>query len=195
MIGGTGTDTLTGGNGYDTFSFAQGDSTPTVSGSGSSATLSGFDVITDYVTANGSTMGELLSLPGTAVVENDGFVNGPNSIAYSGTLALKSHLVSNGMVTFYGNDTQTGAVTIDTTQKLAAAVDYLKGVDLGNGGETVAFKATLSGVTSTYVYTQTGANKGETGTNNFTVVQLTGVDAAGLTTDSSVTTNKYILID
>jgi Ca2+-binding RTX toxin-like protein len=191
LIGGHGADTLIGGDGIDTFVFNQGDSVALFTGSGSTSTLSGFDVIADYKPASGSLHGELLSFPGTAVVAQNsvGAVDGVDSSNYGQQIG--SHATINGVVTFYSDNTGATVVSLDSPNKVAAALDYLMHNDLGSAGTTVAFKASAD----TYVYSQNSIYSGATGANNYSLVKLAGVDALGLTTDAHLTTNKFILID
>ena len=192
-----GADTLTGGTGVDTFVFEKGDSVASIVGTGSSAVLSGFDIIKDFTYGDGTTSGELLSLPGVVnVAANTGSpVNGVDSVDYGQTIA--SHSITNGLVTFYSDAGGSAAVTIDSAYKVAAAMDYLTHNDLGNAGTTVAFKAVgLSAptTTDTFVYSQLDSNSGITGANNYSLVKLEGVDASGIGSGADVT-NKYIHIE
>jgi len=191
LIGGHGADTLIGGDGIDTFVFNQGDSIALFTGSGSKSFLSGFDVITDFKPASGSLHGELLSFPGTAVVaqNSSGVVDGVDSSNYGQQIG--SHATINGVVSFYSDNSGATAVSLDSPNKVAAALDYLMHNDLGSAGTTVAFKASAD----TYVYSQNSTDSGATGSNNYSLVKLAGVDALGLTTDAHLTTNKFILID
>ena len=86
-------------------------------------------------------------------------------------MAVASHSVTNGIVTFDGADTYTIALTIDSNSKLAAVIEYLQANDLGNAGASFA----IGVVNDTYVYTQ-GSDAGTDNTLD-TLVQLTGVQA------------------
>ena len=57
-------------------------------------------------------------------------------------------------------------------------VQYLRGGDLGNAGATAAFTATLSGVTHTFLYQQTGNSA--SGTNDL-LIDLNNVNITNLT--------------
>ena len=148
-------------------------------------------MITDFKPASGSLHGELLTFPGTAVIAQNsvGVVDGVDSTNYIQQIA--SHALINGVISFYSDNSGANAVSLDSPNKIAAALDYLMHNDLGNAGTTVAFKASAD----TYVYSQNSTDSGATGTNNYSLVKLSGVDAAGLTTDALAVTKNYILVD
>jgi hypothetical protein len=196
LEGGGGADHLFGGDGIDTFVFNQGDSTAAfLDNGGTETTISGFDVIADFLAANGTVSGDLLSLPGTAVIAGSVTnADGVDSTSYADTVG--SHTISNtGIVSFFSDDAGAVAVILDSANKLAVAVDYLTNNDLGNAGATLAFKTTIAGTADTYVYSQHDTNSGDTGTNNYSLVKLSGIDAAGVTTDALALTPDYIVID
>jgi hypothetical protein len=197
ITGGAGADTLSGGDGTDTFVVASGDSKATITGSGSGASLTGYDLISDFTANNGAAAAtsfrDILDLPGTLTSANIGSATG----VQDGTDAnngqkIAAHTISNGIVSFYSDNAGNNLVTLDSDNKVATALDYLTHNDIGNAGTVVAFKSTISGVTDTYVYSQGNASLSTGVMSAYDLVKLAGVDASGLTTDTTVTTNKWI---
>ena len=176
ITGGLGADILTGGLGSDTFVIAAGDSTPvTAQGSNGNSntrnangTVSGYDVITDW--GAGGTA-DKLHFSVAPVLATAGSVNGVDSTLTIGGQTVKSHYVdaTTGMATFDDVNNYSSALAISSTSNLAAVVQYLMGTDIGSAGATLAFLATINGVTNTYVYEQTTTNAGGS------LVELTGV--------------------
>ena len=161
--GGAGADTLTGNGGVDTFVIASGETTLTIGGSGNNGTISGYDKIADFNAAL-----DKLSLDGTPFAAADATgVDGVNPSLTIGGAVVSSHAISNGIITFDDTNTFSSALTLDFTEDVAAVVDYLRHNDLGNGGATVAFTATIGGVNHTFVYEQVGNN--QSGTNDILV--------------------------
>ena len=152
LRGGTGADIMVGGGGADTFVISSGDAVVAVGGSGNGGTISGYDIITDF--AGGT---DKLTLNGTPfVAAATAGTDGANSTLTIGGNTISSHAISNGMITFDDTSTYTTALTLSSIHDVAAVVDYLQGIDLGNAGATVAFTATVGGVNHTYVYEQVG---------------------------------------
>ena len=189
LTGGTGADTLTGGAGNDTFVFAAGDTLLAIAGSGSSGTISGYDTVTDYSVISGGVAVDTLNTVGNpTVVANVGSKDGTDSALLVDGAKVMSHSVSNGIITFDDANTFAGALALDSTQDVAAVVQYLQLQDLGNAGATVAFTATIGGTAHTYMYTQGD----DGGTNGLDVlVDLVGVTATGVTEGA---TNGYLFI-
>ena len=181
ITGGAGGDTLTGGAGSDIFNFAAGDSVLTFGGSGMSGTVSGYDIITDFTSGTSAAGSEKLGFSGASVAANTAGVNGTNSTLLLNTgNAVSSHAINNGIITFDDASTFAGAVSLTTMGDVAAVAQYLLANDIGSAGTSVAFTATISGVTHTYVYTQGSSN---TGTNN-ELVDLVNVSATSMTAAS-----------
>ena len=100
---------------------------------------------------------------------------------------VRSHSVSNGIISFSGSGTFSQATPLTSLADVAAAVQYLRLLDLGNAGATVAFKATIAGITHTYVFIQ-GTNAGTDiigGNAQDVLIDLVGVDAVGLNFNAS----------
>ncbi|MEH2570888.1 T1SS-143 domain-containing protein [Bradyrhizobium sp. AZCC 1577] len=152
LNGGDGRDIMVGGASGDTFSIFSGESAVTIGASGDGGTIAGYDIIKDFnVTA------DKLSLNGTPfAASNTAGTNGSNSELTIGGNQVRSHAISNGIITFDDADSFSSALTLDSIQDVAAVVDYLRQNDLGSGGATVAFTATIDGVNHTYVYEQVG---------------------------------------
>ena len=104
LVGGTGNDTLNGGagadmmiggGGIDTFIINSAQSPGTIGGSGDAGTISGYDIITDFATAT-----DILNLQGTAAAATGTNVNGTDSSLTINGQTIKSHTISNGIITF-----------------------------------------------------------------------------------------------
>src|SRR3546814_4943233 len=91
---------MAGGTGTDTYLFNAGESRPTLGGSGNGGTITGHDVITDFDLAT-----DILDLPGTPVADGDGPVNGTNSDLTIGGRTIKSHSVTDGVISFRSEET------------------------------------------------------------------------------------------
>ena len=174
ITGGRGADTMTGGGGADTFVINSGDSSITIGGSGNNGTISGYDVITDFAGAT-----DFLDLqgasPGTLfAVANTSGTNGADSLLTIAGQTVKSHAITNGIITFDDADIYSAALSLDGADisRVATVVQYLHNNDLGNGGAMVAFAATINGVAHTYVYEQVGATPDSA---NDILVDLSGV--------------------
>jgi Ca2+-binding RTX toxin-like protein len=168
LDGGDGRDIMFGGAGADTFSIGSGESAVTIGGGGDGGTIAGYDIVKDFnVTA------DKLTLSGTPfAASNTAGTNGFNSDLTIGGNQVHSHAISNGIITFDDADSFSGALTLDSIQDVAAVVDYLRQNDLGSGGATVAFTATIDGVNHTYVYEQVGSNQSD---NNDILIDLENV--------------------
>ncbi len=149
LVGNEGADILLGGTGADVFTINDGDSIATVGGSGDNGTITGFDTIVDYdasvddinFTDNGSRI-TAFNTPG---------INGVDSTLTIGGQTIKSHSISDGIITFSTSNTFSGAVTLMTESDVAAVVDYLQSqgtsTDIGEnrvvafvvGGDTFLF--------------------------------------------------------
>ena len=96
ITGGAGADTMTGGAGADRFVINTGDSTVTIGGSNNAGTITGYDVITDFATAS-----DTLDLQGTAAAAaNTAGTTGTQSSLQIGSQTIKSHAITNGIITF-----------------------------------------------------------------------------------------------
>jgi VCBS repeat-containing protein len=172
IAGGVGTDNFIGGSGKDTFVFNSGDSTATISslswfGSTYVSGIDGYDVVKDFNSAQDKLDFKVAPL----VASNTSGVNGTDSReAWSDTTILRSHAISDGIVSFDDTNNFSSALSINNAERLGMAVEYLTRNDLGNAGSTVAFRATLSGVDYTFVYQQGGDTAG----SNYTLVALRG---------------------
>ncbi|MBR1155264.1 VCBS domain-containing protein [Bradyrhizobium sp. JYMT SZCCT0428] len=173
ITGGAGADTMTGGAGDDTFTISSGESLAIVGGSGDAGTISGYDVITDFNPASGN---DILNLPGTLgvanVAANTAGTNGATSVLTIGGATIKSHAISNGIITFDDQLGYASALNITTVAQVAAVVDYLQRQDFGAGNNVVAFTANIGGTAHTYIYDQLGATANAA---NDILVDLVGV--------------------
>ena len=121
LNGGTGADIMSGGGGTNTYVFAGGDSPGTIGGSGNSGTIVGYDVIIDF-----STSVDKLSLPGTPfAVSNTAGFNGTDSTLTIGGQTVKSHAISNGVITFDDANTFSAPLNLASVANVAAVVGYL----------------------------------------------------------------------
>ena len=175
LNGGPGADIMSGGGGANTYLFASGDSPANVGGSGNSGTIAGFDVITDF-----STTADKLSLPGTPVaVANSSGTNGTDSILTVGGQTVKSHAISNGIITFDDANTFSTPLSLTSAANVAAVVDYLQHNDIGNAGATVAFTATINSVNHTFIYEQVANSPNSA---NDILIDLSGTTVSNLST-------------
>ena len=191
LIGGTGADTMTGGGGADTFNFAAGDSQLSITGSANTiGSISGYDSITDFTPAATALLSEKLGFSGAAVVTSFAGGNGADSSLWLHTNAtVKTHSITSGGIIKFSDATTFAAVSLTSIGDVAAVVQYLQNNDIGTTGSTVAFTATISGVTHTYVYIQ-GTDTG--GDNTKDVL----IDVQNVSADSlSASGNQLSLLD
>ena len=182
---GTGVDTFYGAGGNDTFVVNSTQSAVTVGGSGNNGTISGYDVINGFATAN-----DFLDLQGSPTAAPGTNIDGVNSTLTIGGQTVKSHTISNGIITFDDQNSYAAALSLTDTSRVAAVVDYLQHNDLGNAGATVAFTATINGTANTYVYEQVGAAPNSA---NDILVDLVGVTlTSGGTSLSTLITNTHV---
>ncbi|MBR1251464.1 VCBS domain-containing protein [Bradyrhizobium sp. AUGA SZCCT0169] len=171
ITGGAGADTMTGGTGVDTFTLSSGESLGIIGGAGDAGTVSGYDVITDFDPAT-----DILNLPTTLtpanIPTNTAGTNGSASVLTIGGATIKSHAISNGIITFDDQLGYASALNITTVAQVAAVVDYLQRQDFGAGNNVVAFTATIGGTAHTYIYDQLGATANAA---NDILVDLVGV--------------------
>ena len=188
LIGGAGADTMFGDTGNDVFIISTGNSPAALSGSGNNGIVSGYDVITDF-----SAAADKLSLQGTlGAVANTAGTNGTNSILTIGGQTVKSHAISNGIITFDDANTFASALSLTSAANVAAVVDYLHRNDLGNAGATVAFTATINSVNHTFIYEQVGNSPNSA---NDILVDLSGTAVSDLTSLISSSHVDPIILD
>lgn len=190
IYGEAGADTIDLGAGQDTVVVAAGDTVLTIGGTGNTGTIIGFDVVNGFAAGDVSTarFSETLNTVGSpTVVTGTVVTDGNDSTLTIGGVAVASHAITNGIVTFDDVGTFAGALTITTAAEVAAVVQYLQANDLGNAGATVAFNVGAD----TYVYTQ-GSDAGVDNSLDV-LVQLVGVQAASLVT-TNATTNGAVYI-
>jgi VCBS repeat-containing protein len=200
LVGGLGADTLSGGADNDvmvggldndTFVFAAGESSLTIGGSGNAGTISGFDTVRDYAVITAGAAADRIDTVGNPdVVANTAGTNGVDSSLTIGGQTVKSHSISNGLITFDDANTFGGALVIDSMEDVAAVVQYLQAQDLGGAGATVGFTANIGGSAHTYLYTQ-GTSGGTNASD--VLVDLFGVTAAGVT-ESAPGHDGYVFI-
>ncbi len=182
LIGGRGSDTMTGGGGTDTFNFTAGagasfagDSLLTIGGSGTSGTIAGYDTITDYTPAATALASEKIGFSGVSV---SGGIAGstPSTLQLHTASAVTSASVSNGIVTF------NGGTSLTTLADVAAAVQFLQANDIGTTGSSLAFSATISGITHTFLFIQGSVNSAAANNVNDVLIDLPHVSATSLST-------------
>ncbi len=132
-------------------------------------------MITDF-----STTADKLSLPGTPVaVANSSGTNGTDSILTVGGQTVKSHAISNGIITFDDANTFSTPLSLTSAANVAAVVDYLQHNDIGNAGATVAFTATINSVNHTFIYEQVANSPNSA---NDILIDLSGTTVSNLST-------------
>jgi T1SS-143 domain-containing protein len=195
LYGGRGADTLTGGASVDTFAFAAGDSqgsvtTTRVRVSGNWVDringAEGYDVVTDFVVGT-----DKIKLPVTGLAAaNVSRVDGVDSATSVDGTRFQSHSISNGMILFDDQGFYETARIIDTPEEVGTALDYLLKNNIGTG-TTVAFAATLSGKSYTFVYQQGGASAG----SNHTFVALEGTRVSDFNSVLTHSATDPIILD
>jgi hypothetical protein len=140
LDGGLGADDLYGGGNLDTFILEAGDSVLSFGGTGDAGTVTGYDTIHDFETGNGTSNSETINTVGTAtVVADTAGTDGTDSTLTIGAATIKSHAITNGVISFDDADTFAGMLEISTNSEVAAALDYIQNQDLGDAGATVGF--------------------------------------------------------
>ena len=172
FTGGGGIDVLTGGGGRDTFVYTGADATLQISGLGINGNVTGYGQITDFAAGATAASSELLGFSARTV--GFSFSNNNSTLRLHTGETIKSHTISNGIVSF--ND-GFGIQSLTTLGDVAAATQYMSFNDWGDAGATLAFTATLVGVSHTFVYTQTSIFSG---LNNAAMVDLVNVSATGI---------------
>ena len=115
---------------------------------------------------------------GTAtVVADTAGTDGTDSTLTIGGTAIKSHAITNGVISFDDAGAFAGMLEISTNSEVAAALDYIQNQDLGNAGATVGFDVG----SDTFLFTQ-GNDAGDDAQD--VVVRLEGAQV-----DSLITTN------
>lgn len=169
-----------GGGGLDTFSFEVGDTVLTLGGVIDEGTLSGYDTIYDFETNNATSFSEIIDINeedlATVVADTAG-TNGTNSSLTINGSTIKSHAITDGVITFDDADTFAGVLEISTNSEIAAVLDYLQNNDLGDAGATVAFDVG----SDTFLFSQGD----DVGTDNLDVL----IRLEGAQVDSLITTN------
>jgi hypothetical protein len=142
---------MTGGGGVDTYVVAAGEASVTIGGTGNAGTISGYDII-----ANFSSAADILDLAGSpSTPADDSGQNGQDSTLTISGQTIKSHAISNGVITFDDQNNYNTAVSLGSTANVAAVVQYLQQNDLGGAGTTGAFTVTFGGNHS-FIYEQVG---------------------------------------
>ncbi len=178
LDGGAGADNLYGEDDLDTFILEAGDSVLSFGGTGDAGTVTGYDTIHDFDTGNGTFNSETIDTVGTAsVVANSAGTDGTDSTLTISGATIKSHAITDGVITFDDADVFAGLLDINTNSEIAAALDYLQNQDLGNAGATV----TLDVGSDAFLFTQGD----DAGTDNLDVL----VRLEGAQVDSLITTN------
>jgi hypothetical protein len=191
LVGGAGADILTGGAGADTFIVNTSNSPSTIAGSANAGTITGYDVIKDFDVGL-----DTLDLQGTvATVANTSGIDGTDSTLTIAGATIKSHSITNGIVTFDDAAVFSAPLSLTTTSGVAAVVQYLKANDLGGANDVVAFTANIGGVAHTYVYEQLSAAAPGTTAANSLLVDLEGVTITDLSSLIAATRIAPIAID
>ena len=177
FTGGGGIDVLTGGGGRDTFVYTGTDATLQISGLGINGNVTGYGQITDFAAGATAASSELLGFSARTV--GFSFSNNNSTLRLHTGETIKSHTISNGIISF--ND-GFGIQSLTTLGDVAAATQYMSFNDWGDAGATLAFTATLVGVSHTFIYTQTSI---VSGLNNAAMVDLVNVSATGIVSNGA----------
>jgi hypothetical protein len=173
LTGGEGADNLTGGLGKDTYYLAE-----TTAATDIIHIAAGDSLVASFDVVNGFQLGvDQLDLANTTIAANDNGKNGTDSGL------IKSHSISNGIISFDDINNYATSLTITSTN-LTDVFGYLQ--DNIKGGQTVAFvEFVAAGNYNTYVF-QDG------GPVNDTLVELVGVQATSLSTTGTVADSVWI---
>ena len=166
IIGGLGSDSMTGGTGKDTFVWVAGDSN-----------TNAYDTIADIGFADAGANKDTIDLAGVpTIAANTVGANGADAGA------IKSHAISNGLITFSDQQTYAGALSSFT---LSDALAYLQSNISGASmdGHTVAFQQ------GAHAYLFQNIEAG-----GDLLIQLSNASVAGLTTSDAVATSNYLFI-
>ncbi|PZT90856.1 MAG: hypothetical protein DI637_02910, partial [Citromicrobium sp.] len=178
LHGQRGADIMFGGTGADEFDIDDGESRAILQGSGDNGRVSGYDTILDFDTTD-----DYLDLAGSvSVAGNSAGTNGSDSSLTINGQTVKSHAISDGIITFDDSNSYGSALILNTEGHLAAVVDYLQGVDLGIRDTIVGFHVG----NDTYVYHQADWDPNST---IDTLVKLAGItipDLAALTGNNTI---------
>jgi VCBS repeat-containing protein len=193
--------TLIGGGGVDAFAFEQGDGFVTLGGAGDLGTFAGAGLITDFVLADGVSIGESLRMTAAgleASVAANATVQGRLGTLTIAGSPIASHRIRSGIVSFDVARTFVAGLRLTSPARVAAAIDYLRSNDLGVAGTTVAFTTdsyTDAGFTGvrTFVYTQHTVAAPRDTAAAFSVVELRGVTATALSLTGSTTAGTLSL--
>ncbi|GAB6139999.1 hypothetical protein JCM14076_07280 [Methylosoma difficile] len=165
LVAGEGADVLTGGAGKDTLNLAETVAkTDTVKIATGHSTVTGFDVISGFqkgLSASSAAGVDKLDLVSTSIAANTAASNGVDA----GT--IKSHAISNGIISFDDADAFSAALTIGAG-RFPSVLSYLQANI--TGGATVAFNVGADA----YVFQDDGATD--------MLVQLLGVNATSVNT-------------
>lgn len=140
LKGGLDADTLYGGDGLDEFIFAAGDSKITITGTGDAGSVSGYDVIKDFALSESFSYSETIQYVGIGrVVDDSAGADGTDSVLTIDGATIKSHSITNGIITFDDDDVFSAALAIETEGEYTAVLQYLQNQDFGYAGSSVAF--------------------------------------------------------
>ena len=147
---------------------------------------------------------DLAGSPGVAANTGGTAVNGTNSslsVRQSGVLNLtsnpvKSHKIGdNGVATFYEAAAGTSLISISSTSRLAAIVDYLQRNDIGDSNTTLLFTGTSALANQAFVYAQGTIDGSDNSKDLLVQLSLTsGLAATGLSTNAFSTTLGSVFI-
>ena len=167
-----GADILFGGTGGDNFYFIHGDSLAVLSGSGNNGQVSGYDRVIDFDPGVDNLRVEGIPI----VVANAAAGNGVDSTLTVNGQTIKSHAITDGMITFDDAAGFSAALSLNSEGDLAAAVDYLQSNDWGSGPNMLAFVAGGN----TYIYYQAGGTPNPANDSLIELSDLVLTDLASL---------------
>lgn len=175
LTGGLGADTIVGGLGADIINLAEAIAaidTVRVT-SADSSLVTGWDMVSSFKlgTGTGTAGVDKIDLPGTVIASNIASKDGADSGA------IRSHHITNGLITFDDAQTFSAAVAVTSTN-LNDVLGYLQANI--KGGNVVAFDTAAD----TYVFRDGGLND--------TIVELVGVSAHSVSTTAALADSVWI---
>ncbi len=169
IIGNEGADIMFGGTGSDDFIINDGDATVTIGGSGDNGTITGYDTIVDFDVFVDDI--DFTDFGARGAASDTSGTNGTDSTLTVNGSTIKSHSITDGIITFDDQDSFSSALTLTTEGDLAAAVQYIQAQgSLTDIGENNVVAFIVGG--DTYIYNQ---DRSTINVNEDSLIKLEGV--------------------